>query len=197
MDEATACTLPLHKYVYAKAKREVEALCVEAARGGLPVMIVNPAEVYGPEDTSLITACNLIDFAKSSPVMICTGGTSVVHVDDVARGIIAALEKGKPGERYILGGENLTIKQLAELTLELLGQKKAIWTLPNGLIRTVAKVGGALRIPLPFNPAVIPYATLFWFADNAKARRELGVTFRSARETLAPTVAWLRESGRV
>lgn len=198
LDEDSPCTLPLHKFVYVKAKREVEEMCREAAAGGLPVTIVNPAEVYGPDDTALITAGNLIDFAKSSPVMICTGGTSVVHIEDVATGIIAALERGRPGERYILGGDNLTVKELAELTLSLLGQEgKKIMTLPNGLIRGVAKVGGALHIPLPFNPAVIPYATLFWFVDNAKAKRELGVTFRSARETLEPTVAWLKESGRV
>lgn len=196
-DEAADCTLPLHKLVYAQSKREVEAMCRAAARQGLPVTIVNPAEVYGPEDTSLITACNLIDFAKSSPVFVPSGGTSVVHVEDVADGIIAALEKGRPGERYVLGGENLTIKQLAELTLELLGQQKKIVLLPNGLLRGVAKVGGALRIPLPFNPAVIPYATLYWFMDNTKARQELGISFRSAREALAPTIEWLKATGRV
>lgn len=196
-DEDSECTLPLHKLVYAQSKREVESMCRAAAGKGLPVTIVNPAEVYGPDDTALITAGNLIDFAKSSPVLVPSGGTSVVYVDDVADGIIAALERGRPGERYILGGDNLSIKQLAELTLELLGQKKKIMLLPNGLIRGVARVGSALRIPLPFNPAVIPYATLYWFMDNGKARRDLGVSFRSAREALAPTIEWLKSSGRV
>lgn len=196
-DETSECTLPLHKLVYAQSKREVEAMCRAAAAKGLPVTIVNPAEVYGPEDTALITAGNLIDFAKSSPVLVPSGGTSVVYVEDVADGIIAALERGRPGERYILGGENMSIRQLAELTLELLGQKKKIMLLPNGLIRGVAKVGSALHIPLPFNPAVIPYATLYWFMDNAKAKRELGVTFRPAREALVPTIEWLKSSGRV
>ena len=196
-DEASECTLPLQKYVYSQSKREVEAMCRAAARSGLPVTIVNPSEVYGPEDTALITAGNLIDFAKSSPVFVPTGGTSVVYVDDVADGIIAALHKGRPGERYILGGDNLTIKELATLTLELLGLEKKIVTLPNGLLRGVAKVGGALHIPLPFNPAVIPYATLYWFMNNAKAREELGITFRPPREVLAPTIEWLKASGRV
>ena len=51
--------------------------------------------------------------------------------------------------------------------------------------------------PLPFNPHVVPYATRFWFMDSSKAQRELGVSFRPARATLEPTLAWLKESGRI
>src|SRR5262249_59107365 len=121
---------------YSRHKRAAEAMCLEATKDGGPdVIIVNPAEVYGPNDTALITACNLIDFAKSKPVLVCSGGTSVVHVDDVALAIVRALEKGKAGERYILGGENLTVRQLAELCLELLGQKKKIVQIPNSVIK--------------------------------------------------------------
>jgi dihydroflavonol-4-reductase len=184
-------------YVYALAKHAVEDLCREAARAGLPVVIVNPAEVYGPHDKALVTAGNLVDFATSPLALVPSGGVSVVHVDDVAAGIIAALEKGRPGERYILGGENLTIKELALLTLELLGQRKKIVSVPNGLLNALAKIGDRLHLPLPFNPAVIPYAVRYWFVDNSKARTELGVEFRSARETLAPTLQWLREDGYI
>ena len=53
---------------------------------GLDVVMVNPTEVYGPNDIGLVTASNLVDFAKSNPVVVCRGGTSVVHVEDVARG---------------------------------------------------------------------------------------------------------------
>jgi dihydroflavonol-4-reductase len=196
-DETSRCTLDLTGYVYARAKREAEVLCREAAADGLPVCIVNPGEVYGPHDTALVTAGNLVDFATSWPVLVCAGGTSVVHVDDVADGILAALERGAPGERYILGGDNLTIRQLAAMTLDLLGQRKPILQLPNGLIRALASAGPKLGIPLPFEPAVIPYATLYWFMDNRKARQELGVRFRSARDVLRPTLAWLAETGRL
>ena len=196
-DETSKHSLKLDEYVYAKAKVEAEKLCRRAKDAGLPVVIVNPCEVYGPNDTAFITASNLVDFAKSNPVLVCDGGTSVVYVDDVAAGIIAALDKGTPGERYILGGDNLTVRQLAELTVDILGQRKRVVGLPNRLVSMVAKVGGALHVPLPFNPAVIPYATLYWFMDNEKAKRDLGVKFRSARETLEPTLAWLREAGHV
>ena len=194
--EASPSSLALDRYVYAKAKREAEARCRQAGADGLPVVIVNPGEVYGPDDTALVTAANLVDFARSRVVMVCNGGTSVAHVGDVAAGIVAALEKGRPGERYILGGDNLTIRELAELTLSLLGQRKPIVTVPNPVVRLLAGAG-RLGMPLPFDPAVIPYATLYWFMDSRKAREELDATFRSARETLAPTLDWLRAAGHV
>ena len=159
----------------------------------MPAIIVNPAEVYGPDDTTLGTAGNLIDFARSRPVLVCRGGTSVVHVQDVSAGIIKALARGQPGERYILGGENLTIRELAQLVLQLLGRRVPIVMIPRSLARTVSRVAPRLGLPLPYNPQVVPYATRYWFVDSTKARRELGVTFRGARETIAPTLQWLRQ----
>ena len=184
-------------YSYAFAKQEVEAICREMVAAGLPVVIVNPAEVYGPHDDNMVTADNLVDFAQSNPVFVPTGGTSVVHVDDVAAGIIASFEQGHVGERYILGGDNLTIRELAALTLEIVGQQKHIVTLPNTLLLRLARLGSRLHIPLPFNPAVIPYAVRYWWMDNTKAREELGVTFRSARDVLTPTVRWLVDGGHI
>jgi dihydroflavonol-4-reductase len=196
-DEDTTFTLPLDQFTYPKAKREAEALCRRAASAGLGVVIVNPAEVYGPNDTSLITASSLVDFANSRPAVVCNGGTSVVHVDDVARGIVAALERGRGGERYILGGENRSVEQIARETLDILGRPARILKVPNAVLRLVGRVGGALRIPLPLNPAVIPYATLYWYMSSAKAERELGVRFRGARATLQDTVGWLRDAGHI
>ncbi|HEY3119928.1 MAG TPA: NAD-dependent epimerase/dehydratase family protein [Vicinamibacteria bacterium] len=196
-DESTACTLDLRRYPYAAAKIEAEALCRAAATRGPAVVIVNPAEVYGPDDDTMVTAGNLRDFARSDPVLVCSGGTSIVHVEDVAAGILAALERGRSGERYILGGETLTVRALAEMVLELLGRKARVLVLPNRMIRALAAVGRATGLPLPFEPEVIPYATLYWFTDSARARSELGVEFRSARETLIPTLAWLRQAGHI
>ena len=196
-DENSRRPARLDRLQYARAKAEAESLCRQAGSEGLEVVVVNPGEVYGPNDITLVTAGNLIDFGKNSPVLVCGGGTAVVHVDDVAEGILAALDRGRPGERYILGGENLTVRQIAELTLEILGQKKTIIPLPTWFVRGLAWLGRNLGIPLPFNPEVIPYATKYWFMDNTKARHELGVEFRSARETLRPAVLWLQERGYI
>lgn len=191
--EDASWTLTGSNLRYSDMKRRAEALCAQFAQRGVPVVVVNPGEVYGPRDTSFITAGNLVDFAKSNPVLVCHGGTGVVHVDDVAQGIVAALQAGQSGARYILSGDNLTIRELAELTLELLGRKSRVISLPNAVIRAVAVAGLRLHLPLPFNPRVIPYATRFWFMDSSRARNELGVSFRSARETLAPTLDWLTQ----
>jgi dihydroflavonol-4-reductase len=174
-DETATWTLADCRLSYSRCKREAESMCRRA----------------------VITACNLIDFAKSKPVLVCSGGTSVVYVDDVALAIVRALERGRSGERYILGGDNVTVKQLAELCLDLLGQKKLIVRIPNRVIELVTRVATRFKIPLPYNHHVIPYATKYWFVSSAKAQRELGVQFRSARDTLAPTLDWLKQSGRL
>jgi len=191
-DERAPFTVRDRSLLYAHAKHRAELLAARAHDRGVSVVTVNPAEVYGPGDVDLGTARNLIDFATSKPVLVCRGGTSIVHVDDVAAGILRALERGQSGERYILGGDNVTIAELARLVQELLGRHERIVMVPRRLARVASRVAMRLRIPLPYEPAVVPYATRYWFVDNSKARRELAVHFRSARDTVASTLAWLR-----
>jgi dihydroflavonol-4-reductase len=197
LDERTEFVLRDRTMHYAHAKHDAELLVHGAVARGSPVIIVNPAEVYGPGDTDLATAGNLVDFATATPVLVCHGGTSVVHVDDVAAGIVAALARGRVGERYILGGDNLTIRELARLVLRIVGRRRPIVRVPNGLARVASRAAAAWHIPLPFNPYVVPYATRFWFVDNSKARRELGVQFRGARDVIAPTIEWLTRQGEL
>jgi dihydroflavonol-4-reductase len=196
-DETAAFTLTDKTLRYSHCKHEAERNCLEAAAKGLHVVIVNPGEVYGPFDTGLITSGTLIDFAKSSPVLVSHGGTGIVHVEDVALGIVRALERGRSGERYILAGQNLTIRELAEATLKLLGLKKSIVAVPTSILKALTATAVALHIPLPFNPSVVPYATRYWFMNSRKATEELGVTFRPAEEVLAPTLAWLKQAGHI
>ena len=195
-DEQSPHRLRGSQYGYVEAKRDAEQLCRDVC-DRMSVVIVNPGEVYGPNDTELVTAGNLIDFAKSNPVLVCHGGTSVCHVDDVAGGVVAALDRGRNGERYILAGDNVTILRLAQLTNEILSLRKTILTFPTAAVRALAWAGRALHLPLPFNPLVIPYATLYWFTDNSKAVRELGVRFRNAAASLEPTLEWCVNAGHI
>lgn len=191
-DETTEFALRDERLAYALAKHRAEVLTLTACERGLDAVIVSPAEVYGPQDTALGTAQNLIDIARSTPVLVCRGGTSVVHVEDVAAGILAALERGRTGHRYILGGENLEIREIARLVLELMGRRVPIVMVPNAVVRPVAQLALRWRIPLPLNPYVALYASHYWFVDNTKARRELGVSFRDGRSTLSDAIEWLR-----
>lgn len=192
-NEEAKFTLDKKNYAYAWAKHQVEEICKNKARMGHPIIIVNPTEVYGPHDDNFITCGNLRDFAISNPVLVCSGGTSIVHVDDVAKGIVEAFEKGNSGERYILGGENYSVTRLAEETLFLLGQKKRIFKLHNRLILLLAFLGKTCRIPIPFNPHMIPYAVKYWYFDNSKAKKELGLTFRCGRDVLQETLEWMQK----
>ena len=182
---------------YAYAKMCAEQICREASADGRDIVVVNPGETYGPGDDQLVTAGNLIGFLQPPVTVVCRGGTCIAYVDDVAEGIVAALERGRSGERYILGGENLEHTELARLVLDLAGRRQPVLAVPNVLLRWAVRVAAALGIPLPFERNVVPYATHYWFADNSKARHELEVEFRPAWETLQPTVAWLKQAGYV
>ena len=120
-EEAQPPARRLPGMAYAYAKMRAEELCRKASANGRDVVVVNPAETYGPGDDRLVTAGNLVGLLQPPLTVVCRGGTCIAHVDDVAEGIVAALEKGHSGERYILGGENLDHTELARLTLAIAG----------------------------------------------------------------------------
>jgi len=187
----------IERLAYAHMKLRAEALCRAAAGDRLDVVIVNPSEVYGAGDRDLVTAGNLVDFAQGPVTLVCDGGTGVVHLDDVATGIVGALERGRAGERYLLSSENLTNREIAALVLELVGRRHPILSCPRSVVRSLGWLGATLGVPLPFNPAMAPYATRYWFVDGGKARRELGLRFRSARDAISDAVGWLQSEGRI
>ena len=196
MREDSQGEVPLEPLRYSMAKRRAEECCRDAVRRGLDVVIVNPAEVYGPHDDAMVTAGNLLDFARNWPVLVCRGGTAVAHVDDVARGIRGGARSGSPGRTiYSRFGESLG--PLPRRLDPGNPGAPAVLNFPTWMVKSLAWLGTNFRMPLPFEPAVIPYATLYWFMDGGKARSELGITFRSARETLASTLSWLQTSGRL
>lgn len=196
-DETAPFELHGTRLRYSLAKHEAEKLCQAAVKDGLEVVIVNPGEVYGPDDDGFITAGNLRDMLTSWPALACTGGTAVTHVDDIADGCIAGLTKGRPGERYILGGDNLSVEDLVKLTLELAGKKSPILKLPNGLVKGAVQGLAKLGLPTPVIPDVLDYATLYWFVDSSKAKRELDYHPRGAKDAVGPAIAWLYQAGHV
>jgi dihydroflavonol-4-reductase len=162
-------------------------------------VILNPAEVYGARDTGLVTAGNLKAFLCDPVVLLPrVGGTSICAVEDVAAACCAALTRGRPGQRYILGGPNLSVEQLARTTLRLAGGRhraKRLLRLPAWLLLGAVRLLAALRLPVPVEPGVLAFAVLYWFVDSSKAEAELGYRQRTAEDTLAPVVAWLLEAG--
>jgi dihydroflavonol-4-reductase len=185
-------------FAYSLAKRKAETWVRRYARErGIEAVIVNPCETYGPGDDELITAGNLLELLKGEVAVVCPGGTAVAHVDDVARGIVLALERGRSGERYILGGENLTLAEMASLARKIAGKHDRVLTLPRSVVRAScrAMVKAGLTPPIPLD--VLEYASLHWFVDSSKARDELGYEPRPACAVFAETIGWLKKTQRL
>lgn len=198
-NEDSPFDLPAEPFIYAHAKRDAEAICRDYAENhGVGAVIVCPCEVYGPDDDDFITASYLRDAIKDWPAMAVNGGTAVSHVDDIAGGIAAALSKGTPGERYILGGDNVHARDIVKMTLEAAGKgDKFILQLPNGLtlwaITTMARLG----LPTPVHPDLLAHAVHFFYVDSSRAKEELGYTWRPAAEVIGEVVGWLQRAGHV
>ena len=182
---------------YAALKRQASDSCLLAWKtAGIPAIVVHPAETYGPGDDSHVTASTLIDFAKGAFTFVCPGGTSVVHVDDVAEAIVLALKKGTPGQSYFLGGDNLSIREMAKTAHRVLGRDRPVLCIPTPFFRSVIAIMGILPGQwAKQNRTKYRYANHFWFYSNTRARNELGATFRSAEATFRDTYDWLATRG--
>lgn len=182
------------------AERLVEAM---VARDGLPAVIVQPSTPIGPHDVKPTpTGRIIVEAANGRMPGYVDSGLNLVHVDDVAAGHLLALEKGRIGERYILGGEDVMLGDMLGEIAALVGRKPPTVTLPRGPLYPLAWLN-ELRVRLLGGGE--PFLTLDslrmsrhrMFFSSAKARRELGYTARPHNEALADAVAWFRQAGMI
>ena len=181
-----------------QAEEEVRRLVREH---GLPVVIVNPSTPIGPRDIKPTpTGRMIVDAAAGRMPAYVDTGLNVVHVDDVAEGHLLAFERGVVGERYILGGENMSLRQILIDVAKLTGRRAPFVRLPHNLILPVAAAAeGWARVAGGREPIVtldsIRMAKKKMFFSAEKARRALGFAPRPAGEALREAVAWFREMG--
>jgi len=124
----------------------------------------------------------------------------MVHVRDVADGMLAAFEHGKRGERYILGGENLTHMELAAIIAEIVGTNPPRFFASIWLLRSLAAPVDVLRkfLPLPINGDVLRFAGLYFYYDTSKADTELGIAEkRTTQQAIQETYDWYHRHGMV
>jgi dihydroflavonol-4-reductase len=159
------------------------------ARRGLPVVTVNPALLLGPGDDRDTSTKDVRLFLEGKVLAIPLGGMSVVDVRDVADGLIAAMECGRPGERYLMGGANWTFRRLIQEVSRIAGVRAPRFRPPFAL---QLWSGRLLRNVIPslqgLDDASIKMSALFWFVDARKAENELGFRARDPVETLTDTV---------
>jgi len=179
-------------YVNSKHEAEVEALRL-AARG-LPVTIVNPSYVLGPDATRGSSMELVRRFIQRRIPAYVDGGLNIVDVRDVAKGHLLADTKGEVGKRYILSGRNFTLDRLFADLARISGVDAPRVKLPGQALLHMLEVGDRLPLPvsLPTSPDEIRSARLWWCYRNTRAKSELGFKARGHEETLEDAVNWQR-----
>jgi dihydroflavonol-4-reductase len=185
---------------YKRSKFLAEQLVREAALAGAPVVIVNPSTPIGPGDVKPTpTGQVVLDAAAGRMPAYVDTGLNIVHVDDVAAGHLLAFHRGRPGERYILGGQDMTLREILFEISRLTGRKPPRVRLPMGVVLPIAYVAEAVaRVtgrPGRVTLEGVRMSRKHMFFSSDKARRELGYGWRPPTEALRDAIAWLREQG--
>jgi dihydroflavonol-4-reductase len=187
---------------YKRSKFKAEQCAMRAAEAGLPVVIVNPTTPVGPGDWKPTpTGRIIVDFLNGRIPGYVDTGLNFVPVEDCARGHLLAAERGRIGERYILGGRNLTLKQMLDILSSVSGRPAPRWKFPHVLAYAAGYMDTAVsrlrgrepRIPLEG----VRMARHNMFVDASKAGLELGFAPGPIEAALERAVAWYESNGYV
>jgi dihydroflavonol-4-reductase len=196
-DERTAYPEEWLGLTYPDSKHQGERVALDAAeRHGIEVVVVNPAYVLGvpvdrarPGETSMRTISN---YLRGRLPAVIDAPMNFVDVEDVAMGHLLAADRGRAGERYILGGCNLTWPALVDRVAQLSGVRHPVVVLPRQIAQ-VAQVRDALGLPGPVAAEAYALMAQEWRFSSARARRELGYRSRPLNQTLRATIEWCQE----
>ena len=201
-DEKTPSSLDTMIGVYKRSKflaeEEIKRLIVERS---LPAIIVNPSAPIGPRDIKPTpTGRMIVQAARGEMPAHVDTGLNVVHVDDVARGHILAFDKGVIGERYILGGEDLSLKQILELVAEVTGKPAPKICIPHNVVLPIAYLAEAwAKLTHGAEPSAtvdgVNMARKKMYFSSAKAQKELGYTHRPPIDAIRDAIKWFGEQG--
>ncbi|MDP9082222.1 MAG: NAD-dependent epimerase/dehydratase family protein [Pseudomonadota bacterium] len=185
---------------YKRSKFLAEEVARDAARSGMSVIIVNPSTPVGPGDIKPTPTGRLVLDAASGrmPAYVDTG-LNIAHVDDIAAGHLLAFERGTSGERYILGGENMSLRDILAQISRLVGRKPPGIRLPYAAVLPVAYAAEAIAKVIGRSGRVtlegVRMSRKCMFFSSAKAVNELGYRWRPPIEAFADAVRWFRERG--
>lgn len=185
---------------YKRSKYLAEQEVLKRARAGLPVVIVNPSAPVGEGDVKPTpTGQMIVDFMKGRMPAYIETGMNIVDVDDVAAGHLLAMEKGRIGERYILGASNLMLREIFEMLSRLTGVKAPSLKLPRELVLPLAYLNLAFSSVTGIPPRIplegVKMAKYKMHYDCSKAIRELGIPQTPPEVALEKAVRWFREHG--
>lgn len=199
-DETTPVSIAAMVGPYKRSKFVAEQVVREMIAQGLPAIIVNPSMPVGPRDIKPTpTGRVIIDAARGRIPVYVETGLNVVHVDDVADGHLRALQHGRVGEKYILGGDDMSFRQLLITIAGLSGRRPPLFRLPHAAALPIAHAAESWarltgRQPLASVDEVRMARKLMFFSSR-KAAQELGYRARPATEALADALAWFASAG--
>jgi dihydroflavonol-4-reductase len=197
-DETCSFNLERAGVAYPVSKHKAEEAVLAGCEAGLDAVIVNPSSVFGPHGRRY-RGSEMIEKARARQIVpYYLGGRNIVHVDDVVNGILRAMARGVAGERYILGGENVTYQQIARIAAECLGSRPVfvpVYPFVTAAISTVLEAVGAVTKRRPWiTRDVHTFAGLNQFYSSAKAERQLGYQARPFRAIVEDYLTWLGTS---
>ena len=187
---------------YKRSKLMAEECALRAAQSGSPVVIVNPTTPVGPGDWKPTpTGKIVVDFLNGRMPGYVDTGLNFIPVEDCARGHLLAAESGRIGERYILGGLNLTLKNVLDILSRITGRPAPQWKFPHALAYAAGLVDSAVSRVLGREPRIplegVRMARHKMFVDASRAQRELGFSHGSIETALQRAVAWYESNGYI
>ena len=201
-NEKTPFTLEPMSIQYINTKYYAEKEALKFYEKGLPLVIVNPSVVIGAGDIYLSSTALIVWYCKRKFPGYMDGGVNVVDVEDVAEGHILAAEKGRVGERYILGNRNLSIKECFSILERITGIPSPKRKVPYFMALTAGFIRE--RIIRGSSPSFVlqdvdsaKAGRLYWYFDSSKAVRELGFPQTPVEESLKKTIKWFRDNSYI
>jgi dihydroflavonol-4-reductase len=195
-DEASPWEAGRYAIPYLDAKHEAETAALRLVARGLPLVIVNPAHVLGAGDPGRSSTTLVRRFMRRQIPAYVDGTLNIVGVEDVARGLLLADERGAVGERYILGNRNFTMHRLFADLGRLSGVEPPSVKLPLPVALALSEAAQRLPgIKLP-SPVEVRATSLRWSFTNRKAKRELGWRTSPHEDCLEETIEWYRARDR-
>lgn len=186
-------------WAYGDSKHRAELEVRRAVERGLNAVIVNPAAVIGPGDHYLISSSMIVEFARRPIPAVPRGGVCLADVDAVVQGHLSAAERGRTGERYILGGQNLTNLEVATTICEIAGRRPPRFTIPGWMLGPAALAVDAYN-RISSRPPIVTGEQLRLdacnvFYDSSKAVSELDYPLLPFRGAAEKAYRWYREHG--
>ncbi|HXC62396.1 MAG TPA: hopanoid-associated sugar epimerase [Nitrospiria bacterium] len=184
---------------YKRSKYLAEQVALRMARQGLPVVIVNPSAPIGPRDIKPTpTGKMIVDFLKGFMIAYIDTGMNLVDVDDVAAGHLLAAEKGRIGEKYILGHRNMTLKEISDLMSRISGVPAPKFKIPREAVLPFAYINQWISDYITKKPPLIPLdgvrmAKEYMHYDSTKAIKELGLPQTPIEIAMEKAIRWFKD----